>query len=626
MTETTRIHVAAPARGQFVQLALMPRGTPPLLIAARAWVRLLRGPIEHDHGGVDSQLHAIEAWGESTAIADGVLTVSEGALDIAPASLPGMDALYDGVLRSVVHVDSVVHGVTDRHDESRAAGWMHRRTWITDRVRIDLRAFAPWRAPWERVSIAAERLEDTASTLIVDVVLPGVGTISIPVGLIGQVAHRAETFHLPRVAGEPEELRLAHENAAAFEHYALAETWRGDCLGWPITASPWTVEQARSLAPVLLSTVQNPNETGIKPFYAISLAPLLWCRDGVCRSNLDVIVKAAEQWLDRQATWFVRDGSEIAAWPARPALTMHNSKPWIDDRQDQYDDLGYGKARGTHWTQDAIGEHDNQHENAEALAIAARATIDPAFEIAARAKLVAITYDRAWCGHLDGSWAMPPQGRTAARPGLAMLALGGIDDGTLAIAQRVTGVWVDAMLRGIRSRGIPRARPVQVAGAQPGPLIVPYEEGLIGSWASRAWRMFGSAAALEVAFLYGRTSATGVYWDATGAISVGYEVPLRSDGVPWQPRDGGVVIGGVDLATWLVAGLNAFLSARVAMHAAGIAGEADDPTWVEIAMRARRELTSDLALDRPVQALVRVCQTLWRADIAQLATRSEVPA
>lgn len=619
MSTPIRIACAPSAKGQFVQLALMPKGTPELLVGDRAWVRLLRN-------GPDSQLHVIEAWGESPAIVSGELVVVPGEEDLAQVLFPGMEDFLNGCLHATFDQPGGTPGVGGHG--SCSAGERIAMTFQTSRVKLELEAFVAWRAPWAHVSVAGMRLEDTADELVVSVHIPGWTSINVPIGLIGQVTQCTAIVHAPRVTGEVEEVWRAHNNAELFRRHAIAAQWRGDFLGWPITESPWTVEQARTMAPALRAQ-PNPNQTGIHGFYSVSLAPLLWCQDGVCRENLDVIIDVAGQWLDRQATWLLRDGTALAPWPVRSRLTVHNSKPWIDDRSDPYDDLGYGKPRGSHWTADALIEHDDQHENCELLAVAARATLGPAFRLAAHAKLAALTYQRAWVGHLDGSWPMPPQGRTAARPGLALLALAGLSDDAHAIAHRVSETWIGAMLRGIQSRRIPRAMPVQVAGTQPGPLFAGYEEGLVGLFALRQWRMFGDARALEVAYLCGRTVATTIYWFLEAGqtrLAAGYEIAFRGDGRPQMPSEGGIVLAGRDLATWSVGGLNALMAARVAMQWAGIAGEADDQTWIEIASRAREELTSDLALDSPAQAIVRVNQTLWRARVDQLATREELAA
>lgn len=623
MTTTIRIACVAPPRGQFVQLAWMPRSTPPFLTSDRAWVRRIREM-------PDSSLYAIEAWGESTSIAPGgqslAVEPADPMTDVPPLTWPTIEAIRPAFIAATASLgDPVWHSGKVTEDRTDAAGWWVRKLIITPRCRVDALLFVPFRAPWGYVSISASRLEDTTDDLAVAIDIPGWDRISVAVPLIGAVGRAQKLIRAPAtLTPDPEEVAFAKANASAFLSHAIAEHWTGDFMGWPVIASPFTVEQARERAPALRAQ-PNPNQTGIHGWYAVTLAPLIWCRDGVCRDAFETVLDIAQQWLDRPATWLTQQGDEIESWPARPALTMHHSKPWIDSRSDPYDDLGHGKGRGSSWT---VGEwvgHDNMHEGCELLAVAAMATIDPAFAVAARAKIAALTYDRSWVGYLDGSWSMPPQGRTAARPWLALLALAGLSEQARETAERVSEVWSDAMLRGIRSRNIPRAMPAQVGALlRDGLHFEGYEEGLIALAALRRWRMFGDARDLEISYLCGRTVATTIYWQPDGSIGVGYVIPFRGDGVPTTPSDG-VIIAARDLATWSVGGLNAFLAARVAMHALGIAGEADDATWIEIALRARRELTRDLALDSHAQSIVRVNQTLWDVGLEALVTAPATP-
>lgn len=619
MSETIDIRIAAPQRGQFIQLALMPLGTPELLVGDRAWMRRLRS---HQ----DSQLHLIEAWGESNDLRrlpgkphEAVLTLFDrsAVTDLTGVRLPGMEVVAERLRGMAVpkFAGDELH-IERQHSQVLPTGELVEHLWIGKRVRVGARILMPWRAPWAAWSVEVERLEDSHDDLVGEINL-GSTPVQLCADLIGGVTRWEGIVTMPVAAGEPQEIEIARHNGRYFEHVAVAATWAGDFMGWPVTASPWTVEQALALAPAMAPPA-NPNQAGVRGFYGANLAPLIWCSDGVCRENVDAILGLSRHWLERQATWFTRDGKELEPWPARPRLTFDNSKPWIDGRSDPYDDLGYDKPRGSAWTGDDELEHDLLHEHAEILALAARCSWAIGIDTAARAKLVALTYTRQWVGAFDGSWG-PPFGRGAARTGLALLALAGLSQEAFTTARRVWRQWRDRTLAEIRSRRIPRALPAQVGSLQPGQIFTAYEEGLLALCALRAWRLFGDGEDLELAYLVGRHVATTIYWFDGRGVAAGYEIVFKGDGTPRLPSEGLVLLAGTHLRTWSVAGLTAFLAARLAMSARGIPGEAEDELWVEVATRGRHDLTARLSLESPAECLAQVMQTLWRADLAALA-------
>ncbi len=593
MSEAIVIRIAAPKRGQFVQLALMPLGTPDLLVGDRAWVRLVRVM-------PTSQLHMIEAWGESESIErlfpsrtakgcdEARLKLEKGEEDLALAMIP--EVANDALMRGAA--------VAPWGAEAQSREW-------GKGVLIATSAIAPARAPWILETRCVANLREGQQ---------GYQQAGLKLGAIGSIA-AAQWVSYP-LQSDDAETRQAMRNAQAFEHYGIAETWRGDFMGWPVTSSPWRADECVGLA-VHLAPPENPNQPGVRGFYATSLAKLIWASDGVAREALDIIVReVAPQWLRRQAHWWWADGAFLLPYPRERDLTMHKGKPWIDDRSDPYCDLGHNKSRGTQWEDDELVEHDHQHEHGEILALAAMVTMHPAFALAARAKAVGLTYERSWVGALDGSWQVP-FGRGAARTHDALLALAHVSSDNWQTARDATERWMQAELSAILARRIPRSRPAQIASLQPGNIWTGYEEGLLALTALRRWRMFGDPDALEVAYRCGRHVATSCYRTPEGSWATGYEIEFRGDGRPRLLTEGGIVVAKPPLATWSVAGLNAYMAAAAALARP----EPQESLWLEIAAAARQSLT-ELLHDSPAEQLAQVQMTLWSEDIAALATRA----
>jgi hypothetical protein len=176
-----RILVDAPVSGQFIQRVAMPLGTPDVLVGDQAYVRrwaTLPG----------SQVHVVEAWGESSAISAGVLTVAPGP-DVVALPHASMVALPAACAEATCTLEGLTITRTVVGSSTTAIGRVITLRFVSSRWRVDVEIVAHWRSPWALVDGAVRCRYVTADGYSTRglLTIPGYGTFAIDGTVLGVV-------------------------------------------------------------------------------------------------------------------------------------------------------------------------------------------------------------------------------------------------------------------------------------------------------------------------------------------------------------------------------------------------------------------------------------------------------
>lgn len=624
---TYKLHISPPSVGHFTQGVLMPLGTPSSLSGDRIWWRA-------HHVTPTGVFGYVSGWGESGSIKDGVATLTSGegpGVAIHKAIAPIVQRIAGTTLTLGTAKASVSAWITMQRKTglvmtSHAIVGTH----LVGTHRVDFELFIPTLAPFallmassSAVSLTPDGFNDSAT---IDVPgFAGYSPTKLFCGVPGQRGRVAVILQpIGWVPATPEE-RLARSNADAITRYGLAETWTGDFCGLPVTRT-WSAIDAERLSPHIEPRL-SPDDPGADPSYGYSVASLLWGTDPVVRSvsqpvlySIPGICRAADAYLDRQDSWVCAGtGEALYAAPSRASLYHADGYPLIPSRNDPYDDLGFGVARGTRWptTQSGRKPADKEHETGAALAAAAVLTNDLGYRLAARDKVRVLTYHYNFKSAIEGQLDYTPSGRGSGRPLALLSILGTVDEDSKAVAADATQRWCKIILDAMNRRGVPRSMPVHYVGLNEGQ-IAGYEEATVAMGALICFRQTGSRTALEVAYRSGRTCATSMHF-TEGKWKAAYWFVPNADGSPRTLEQGGVTFAGVDMQSWSAQGLNVFLAACWRMAFIGVPLERDDMLWIQVAIQAREPLLAHMP-EKPVEVNAAFNQHLGRVDLIALST------
>jgi hypothetical protein len=619
---TYKLHISPPSVGHFTQGVLMPLGTPSSLSGDRIWWRA-------HHVTPTGVFGYVSGWGESGSIKDGVATLTAGE---GPAV-----AIHKAIAPIIQRIAGTK--VTIKNSQTVVSAWIteHRRTGIvmtshaiigTQLVgthRVDFELFIPTLSPFallmatsSAVALTPDGFNDSATIEVPEFGRGGDLPTKLFCGVPGQRGRVAVVLHPIGWVPETPEERLAQMNAHAILRHGLPETWTGDFCGLPVTKT-WPGYRAETLS-YSIEPRLSPDDPGADPSYGYSVASLLWGSDRPALESLIGICRAANAYLDRQDSWVsAGTGEALYAAPSRASLYHADGFPLIPSRNDPYDDLGFGVARGTRWptTQSGRKPADKEHETGAALAAAAVLTNDLGYRLAARDKCRVLTYHYNFKSASEGQLDYTPSGRGSGRPLALLSILGTVDEDSKAVAADATQRWCKIILDAMNRRGVPRAMPVHYVGLNEGQ-IAGYEEATVAMGALLCFRQTGSRTALEVAYRSGRTCATTMH-AIEGKWKAAYWFVPNADGSPRTLEHGGVTFAGVDMQSWSAQGLNVFLAACWRMAFLRVPLEHDDMLWIQVAIQAREPLLAHMP-ERPSEVNAAYNQHLGRVDLIALST------
>lgn len=518
--------------GMHFRILALPGNVPDTIVNDRLWWRAFR-----TSSYKDVKLGILEVHSSTTNRKGSRVEISPvTGTDLVPVLHPSMKAAVDAGITVDIHD---INGLTVlawplSNWLATAVGFEKRiqTTCVIDNVkcRVEIMARIPWRAPFMTLETAITPLDGTRSIHPTTTTVRGFNIVdsdhsNLNLIGIGQLDW-SDLVCVPEVVTEDAETTYAINNATI--HPAIVKEWKYPSF----LRIPKEFMNALYGKGNLAVLPKNPDDPGAHAEYGITSFPFLF-GDGSDPKSLRKLLSAANSWCNAQNTWYRADGQAVPLYSMTGNLTFEEGYPWIDNRSDPYDDLGYQMPRGSQWYVDldhqpADSEHVSMAPLATAIALAGKLR----HRIVGQSQLRILPYTRAYHVTLtepNNDWT--PGGRRGARPGLALfnLALAFESCGEVDTAIRTCELWCDVHRRSILKKKRAVDKPQQFSGYPVGDVLTGYENGILAMFGMLIHRLTKNENALFVALYEGRCCMSQFHCVGGEWLSA-YNTPITSDG------------------------------------------------------------------------------------------------
>lgn len=548
--------------GMHYRILTLPGSVPDVLVGDKCYWRAFQ-----TNARKTFKIGLLEVHSTSSNYTDGVIHISETTgPDLSRELHPAMmSAIQGGV--SVTLIDQTTMKV---EFISMAAGLFGSFKTVRNiegvNVRYEGRIIIPWRAPYMFYEIVGTPLD----------------------------ARDFHTIYLPTVNG----FVVEHDDDSPVYACGIAQQVWSDAVlipknltedlettraVWnsrvtPLMVSEWKDRKFMGYRPIaldklygkgnLIALPSDPDQPGAHGEYGVTAYPFLFDapwnigpnRQTPDRSAISSLMIGANTYCDAQYSWFKADGKYAPWWSMSSSskLTFEEGYPWIDNRSDPYDDLGYNMERGSHFYVDLNHQPaDSEHISLAGLCTAYMMTGKLRYQIIVEAQARILPYTRAYQVTLtDPRSDWTPGGRRGARPWLAIYNLANVcmSPDLYEMLQSVSEAWAGVHARSIRKKNIPLNMPQIFSGGPVGNVLTSFENGQLAFAAMTAYVWHGGNDALFVALIEGRCCCSQLHFIDDQWQSA-YNTPITGDG---SLPTSGITYASSWLKRWVMAGITAY--------------------------------------------------------------------